>query len=863
MAVVVEQHAGTLVHGRMVVELHQVGVGVAGVRIDGPFDIAFGLGPQVAGVEGPLAVPGPVELEFDGLVGALGTLVTVDFATAAGDVAVLRAVEGHVLTLRFAPQRDLLAGIDDWEARGAIVDEVIRATGDVVDPRVLHRPVDLAIGGIDAIGPGAVDRLLEAQDVFVLEYHLQVPGYLDADIVRRRHVAVVVDRSQLRAEYREQVGVPGRVILGRPAVEQVVGVFVGGTAAEVIGQLVGQRQVVATGVAEHLGEAIPVDIPAEADARRDHVTEIGLSERPARGQLVVELVGTHAQVQQEGVGDVPDVLDVERRRIRGDRRTGDVAPGIHVAHAAGRQGHAVDHAVGGGGRQADHRVTDAVAGILHITVGIHDLPVDAEAQQVVAEGPFEIEAGGLALVIAQRDAGVRRMAAFALGRGAEHRGVAARAREDAAVRVPVAVGIGAALVHAVHGLGDEVVRDLAGVGDRPVATAGFRVARPLVQAASVAGEVVAEGVGRRSVLVGERQELQAMAVVQAPIDLGSPEVVVAAGLPHLQGIEVGRIGLAPFHHREDEEPVPDQRAGRPQVGLVEAEFIAAGVADVADLAVGIEVVLALGSPRRRLDQHLHAAVEFVAARTGHGVDHAAGGAAEFGRVAAGLDLHFLEEVEGHRGKALAPVRVGDVEAIDVGGVLGHRRAAEGQAAEGGAGVDDARCEQGDRAEGLVHGESQELFAPDVGGRLGRIHVHPIDDARAFHLHGAQVGRARTVEVDRGRAAQRNVDGDRCPARGDHVVARRQLADAVLAVAVGGDGAAEPGGFVGDRHLRAGLGLARHGAGDALRQHRRGERREAQTHRHAEYVLAQVVVGAASHGLSPSGAHGCCGVATNP
>src|SRR3546814_17901549 len=77
------------------------------------FDVALGLVPQVADVQRPLVVPGAVELELDGLVGALGTLVTHDVAAAQGLVAVLGAVERHPVIGVRTPQRGGLAGVHD------------------------------------------------------------------------------------------------------------------------------------------------------------------------------------------------------------------------------------------------------------------------------------------------------------------------------------------------------------------------------------------------------------------------------------------------------------------------------------------------------------------------------------------------------------------------------------------------------------------------------------------------------------------------------------------------------------------------------------------------------------------------------
>src|SRR5690606_30440144 len=92
------------------------------------------------------------------------------------------------------------------------------------------------------------------------------------------------------------------------------------------------------------------------------------------------------------------------------------------------------------------------------------------AQQVVAEGPLEVEARGLALVEAAADAAVARVAADVLE--LPERGVVGTGgADDAAALVPRAAAGGAALVDAVHRLGDEVLGQVAGVGQRPVVAA--------------------------------------------------------------------------------------------------------------------------------------------------------------------------------------------------------------------------------------------------------------------------------------------------------------------------------------------------------------------------------------------------------
>src|SRR5690606_13849353 len=119
-------------------------------------------------------------------------------------------------------------------------------------------------------------------------------------------------------------------------------------------------------------------------------------------------------------------------------------------------------------RHTRQPVAHAIARIHAGTVGIHDLLVRTEAQQVVTQRPLEVQPRGLALVVAGADAGVARMAPFLDGRRAEDLVVGAVAADDAARAVPGAAAGGAALVHAIHRLGDEVLGEVAGVGQRPV-----------------------------------------------------------------------------------------------------------------------------------------------------------------------------------------------------------------------------------------------------------------------------------------------------------------------------------------------------------------------------------------------------------
>src|SRR5690606_38631932 len=73
--VVVEKDTETFIVGRMVVVLDEVGIGVTRVRVHWTFEVALGLGPDVAEVERPLVVPRAIELELARLVRAVLLLV--------------------------------------------------------------------------------------------------------------------------------------------------------------------------------------------------------------------------------------------------------------------------------------------------------------------------------------------------------------------------------------------------------------------------------------------------------------------------------------------------------------------------------------------------------------------------------------------------------------------------------------------------------------------------------------------------------------------------------------------------------------------------------------------------------------------
>src|SRR5690606_36795954 len=151
------------------------------------------------------------------------------------------------------------------------------------------------------------------------------------------------------------------------------------------------------------------------------------------------------------------------------------------------------------------------------------------------------------------DAVRARSATFAHGCRTENRRVSGVTIQDAAVGVPLAVGGGTALVHAVHRLGDEVLGEVAGIGQRPVVAAGTSGASSprFTSRGGIPVVRVIEGVGVG--LVGEAQQRQQVVVVDLPVELAAPEIIVAVGVPGLGRIDIPGTALALFVHAEEEQ----------------------------------------------------------------------------------------------------------------------------------------------------------------------------------------------------------------------------------------------------------------------------------------------------------------------
>ena len=326
--------------------------------------------------------------------------------------------------------------------------------------------------------------------------------------------------------------------------------------------------------------------------------------------------------------------------------------------------------------------------------------------------------------------------------------------------------------------------------------------------ASVAGAAAQAEIARRALVVqcvrlpgiAERRVFEAVAVVDAPVEL---EQSLGAVVPELSTAPfeyLVAIDLLPLEKTEHEQPVLHQRAA----GIdVVAQFVLLPVFLDGIAAIALRVVREARAAGERSGAPVGVGAEFpfVGAAFGDHVDHAAQRAPELRAVAAGLDLLFLQRLERDFAEGQAVDDVGDIETVDVVDVLGDRGTTEGrEVAEAVVAAHRAGCQQGHARRVAAYREAVDLLFGHDGGGFDRRHIDRIDDARADHRHRIQVGRiTRSIaEVHlRGRA---DVDDD-APCSGaiatDVVLARWQLREAIGAAAANGHGAGEARGRVGD------------------------------------------------------------------
>src|SRR4029077_473854 len=135
-------------------------------------------------------------------------------------------------------------------------------------------------------GPAvAAEQLLEAEDELILIDRIDMMVDFRAQVADGAGALRGVDRADLRTENRNCV-VDAVALLDVPAVEAEKGAPIEERAALLDVDDVGDRQEIASGVAEQFQLAFAGHVPGEAGARREHV--VGLDVAATFGVLVVE-----------------------------------------------------------------------------------------------------------------------------------------------------------------------------------------------------------------------------------------------------------------------------------------------------------------------------------------------------------------------------------------------------------------------------------------------------------------------------------------------------------------------------------------------------------------------------------------------
>ena len=192
---------------------------------------------------------------------------------------------------------------------GAGVEDEAFARANVVD-----RALQFAVGSLGTPGEGSRLLALHADDEFVLVMRLQVDLGNGAWILLIAALDIARHRTVGAGVRAVGVGVRDRVETHRCAVgrDGVIGVIDGRAQRRVRAahrDVVGQRQVIAAHVAEHLEAGVTLHVPAETDARCPVALlfDVGLAFTVVVGESVL----AQAQAQQEVVGHMPAVFHVQ------------------------------------------------------------------------------------------------------------------------------------------------------------------------------------------------------------------------------------------------------------------------------------------------------------------------------------------------------------------------------------------------------------------------------------------------------------------------------------------------------------------------------------------------------------------------
>ena len=406
------------------------------------------------------------------------------------------------------------------------------------------------------------------------------------------------------------------------------------------------------------------------------------------------------------------------------------------------------------------------------------------------------------------------------------------------------------LLGAVQRGNDQVLGQVVGVlGHVETGVVVGEVAAGQVFAAMRKGRIVpARPVGLVLGAILDRGQFQRLVVGDVPVQLAGPArvgvgVVVPAGgrsgHAEVAGAVALAIGLLALDIGEQEQAILDQRAAGPDprgrrtgavVALVGVHLAVRPVlgggagrvlAGVPVTGFRVVLVLLLALQAHRGPANIGTAMPLIATTLGDDVDHAAGGAAEFGAVSAGEHLLLVDGPEWQALVAQVVQRVGDRIAIDEIGILGARGTTETDEAGAGRG-NHAGCEQGDAGDVLQVPAHRQPF--DVRGGEHRAHVglrHVQRGKIALHGHriqglGVCAGGGDEVDLCATGDLHQHVtlgDGGTIFLQFDLVLAGRQRERTVLAVGTDADGAGQAGIRVADDHGLAGLGAAVDAAGD--------------------------------------------------
>src|SRR5690606_7783985 len=209
-----------------------------------------------------------------------------------GDVAVLGAVFRLDEHAAVAGEAVVVGPLDDRAIVAGVVD----------------RALEVAIDATDADREVVGQLLLRTEDVLVLVHRIQIlrgDGFrvlADAELVVQVAVRTTVGRVVDLVEAGRCAG--HRIDAGELVVllDEQRGA---GTTHRDGG---GQRQRIASGVTEHLQRGVAVDVPGEAQTRRELVLDLDVGFAVA--VLVVEGIPAGAAVQHEVVADAPAVFQV-------------------------------------------------------------------------------------------------------------------------------------------------------------------------------------------------------------------------------------------------------------------------------------------------------------------------------------------------------------------------------------------------------------------------------------------------------------------------------------------------------------------------------------------------------------------------